>query len=471
MEKEVDNHRCITRIMARLNLILKIKDTDINETYYIFYKSSKIWSDINFFSARITTIDDIQIPIEETDGIYNSGDIEQTQIKEHISRFEKDLSEEYCKNLASTEFGKIFGTTVTKGNLLKDTIGFIEESKTVGEITYYHNFFYVITEMPDLSRIIGLKTIELIPKNLIEKLASRSEVMHDRYEPSHILQLFIKNRLWAKDDYPPLEPKHLQAQKRIGVLFSDLKGFGQLVNQFASSDEAESTRLLIKKYQHLASAHIKLHGGYVVQTAGDAFMAIFSLSENIENDLFRMLQAAIGILAISEIKIHENSEPIKIRTRIGMNVAEVEEGFTGALDLREYTVFGKDVNVASRLEEKVDDVADSISDFRGGLLLNLNTSIEYLNSTENNKLDLICNDIVEYSKALPNTVFKKRLEKLSEDMKDYYVLDNLLDTLTHKVKLYLNREHLGSFVIQDSICSMQVKEGAADCLFIYRAES
>ena len=81
MEKEVDNHRCITRIMARLNLILKIKDTDINETYYIFYKSSKIWSDINFFSARITTIDDIQIPIEETDGIYNSGDIEQSQIK------------------------------------------------------------------------------------------------------------------------------------------------------------------------------------------------------------------------------------------------------------------------------------------------------------------------------------------------------------------------------------------------------
>jgi hypothetical protein len=40
-----------------------------------------------------------------------------------------------------------------------------------------------------------------------------------------------------------------------------------------------------------------------VQTAGDAFMAIFSLSENIENDLFRMLQAVIGILAISEIKI------------------------------------------------------------------------------------------------------------------------------------------------------------------------
>lgn len=464
----------ITRLMIRLNLIMKVIDNDTNEVYYAFIKSSKVWADMNFISVRIDSLDNISVPVdkdEKNEFIVKAKDMPTlTQKFEEIEQF---LTYEKCKYLVEKELDKVFGIKQFDGVLQDERIDYIEESKTVNEITYYHNRFFVIKKISDINRIIGLKTIELIPQNIFEKLHKKEYSLHDRYAPSNLLKKFIEKRIWTKDLISPLKLEVVQHKKRIGVLFSDLKDFGNLVNQFELEEEAEFTRLFIKKYQHLASIEIKIRGGYVVQTAGDAFMAIFQLSDDEMENIKNMLEAALHILSISEISIHSKYPSIPVKTRIGINIAEVEEGFLGALDLREYTVFGKDVNIASRLEKKVGEYGEFINGFSGGILLNIANSKPELDNIEN-KTDELSDYLLKHSANFTNIAFKKRLADFASSLKYNFHLDCLFElvkaitnnTIQELNQTLKNQNHC--IQIAEDLKEFSVKEGMTNCVYVYK---
>ncbi|MCB1191809.1 MAG: adenylate/guanylate cyclase domain-containing protein [Leptospiraceae bacterium] len=458
----------ITRLMTRLNLILKVEDENVSKLYYLFIKSSKIWEDMNFISVRVDTLDDLSTPIKNHhNGIYTLEDTHKEDLSKKCQSIDELLSKEKCIKLAEKELDKVFGIKNFDGVLLKDFIDYIEESKTVNAITYYHHRFFALTKLDGLNRLIRLKTIELVPLELFIKLGRDTGNLHEKYNPSQVIRRFFSEETWKKDTLPALKIGHTNTKKKIGVLFSDLKGFGYIVKKFAATKESELTRLMIKKYQYLSSIEIKASGGYVVQTAGDAFMAIFTLTENVLDDIHRILQAAIGMLSINSVEIE--GKPMELITRIGINIAEVEEGFLGALDLREYTVFGKGVNIASRLEKKVDELSESIDHFSGGILFNL-TNCEIDTHANEQKIKELAGHINQIAHDIKNLSFKSRLKSFASELEHTYKIDLLFDKVNKNIKPLL-AETFMQFVIEPELKRIQVKEGNTNCLFIYKKGS
>lgn len=460
----------ITRLMTRLNLILKVEDENLSKIYYLFIKSSKIWEDMNFISVRVETLDELQIPIKDHhNGNYILEEEHQKQLSQQCKTIDNNLTKDKCLKLAEKELDKVFGIKNFDGSLLVDSIDYIEESKTVNATTYYHHRFFVLTKIDGINRLMRLKTIELVPLELFIKVGKNPGNLHEKYNPSQIIRHFFAKETWKHDKIPPLKIGHTNTKKKIGVLFSDLKGFGYIVKKFAATKESELTRLMIKKYQYLSSIEIKAAGGYVVQTAGDAFMAIFTLTDNTIEDIIRILKAAIGMLSIHSVEIE--GKPMELITRIGINIAEVEEGFLGALDLREYTVFGKGVNIASRLEKKVDELSESIDHFSGGILFNL-TNCEIDIQSNEQKIKELTKHINQTATDIPNASFKSRLKSFADDLERTYKVDHLFEKVNHKLKLVLreynhNSENTKLNTTQE-LKRIQVKEGNTNCLFVYK---
>lgn len=462
--------------MNRLNLVIKVEDISVHEQYYMFMKSSKLWSDINFVSVRIQSIDKTAIPVERNaEGKYEITDKVREIVEKEMELQQAIPNEEISKELALSELDKVFGIKNFDGTLLKPTIDYIDASKTVNAITYYRHYFYVITSISeDMNRLIGLRTIELIPLSLMINIGESKSNLHESYNLSNLVRQYINQHFWRYDPYLPLQFLQGNYKNRIGVLFSDLKGFGQLVKNFPSIKESESTQLMIKKYQHLASHEIKSNGGYVVQTAGDAFMAIFKLpAEKEANDveeIIRILKAALGILSISKVNVADKS--MTLTTRIGINIAaNIEEGFLGALDLREYTVFGKDVNIASRLEKKVDELSETIDSFAGGLLLNIYNCKETIPPKDNDAMRNFADDLIKVSNDLSVVTFRNRIIKFINNLTFNYETDVILEKVKEKLKDIIkekNKDPEYEFVVYDDLKEIQVKEGTTTCIFIYK---
>lgn len=456
----------VTRVMARLNFIVKFHDELLNDNYYLFLRSSKLWSDMNFINTRV-------FALENQEHWFISKDVDkesEARLKENLKQEISSLNEEKAKELVLAELDKVFGIRDFKGELLQETISYIEESKRAGDLTYYLHFFYRVTELPQLQRLIGLENIELVSENLLSQFSKEDFKLHENYQLSKIIQKFFSSSLWEKEREFSILPQKTTKKKRIAVLFSDLKEFGKLVQQY-ETEYPDFTKELIKKYQHECSYFIKANGGYVVQTAGDAFMAIFDFSkkeENLEEDLFSVLKAAIGIISIPEILV--NNKKITVVTRIGINIADVEEGYIGAPDLREYTVFGKDVNIASRLEKKVDELFKEIPDFAGGVLCNIDKLKKSLTHDVKENIETLFQKLFTEIKNAPDWLQEslvnslKQKEELISTLPVFYEIKN-------KIQNYfkdLEHKNTSKLVFNPELIQVQTKEGNTHCIFIYK---
>ncbi|MEM7184540.1 MAG: adenylate/guanylate cyclase domain-containing protein [Spirochaetota bacterium] len=469
------SQQTISRIMARLNLLFKVEDPVVSDTYYLFMKSSKVWADMNFVSVRLQAIENLQIKVSSKKKIvYHLPLTAQKQLDQYLQEIAGNLSAKKCHELAGKELDKVFGIKDFRGKLLVETIDYIEQSKTVNALTHYRHYFFVITHLPEIDRLIGLKTIELVPLSLMQTIQENQGELHESYNPSRLVTEYMHQRIWQKDPNPALKIHRMHQKTRIGVLFSDLKGFGQMVKQFPTVKESQSTQLMLKKYQHLASQEIKAHGGYVIQTAGDAFMAIFALPQDTTDatgDIANILLAAIGMLAIDHILV--DGQEMKMTTRIGINIANVDQGFLGALDLREYTVFGKDVNIASRLEKKVDELADNIDHFAGGILFNISNCKEKIPLTAEKQIAPLQRELEKTIQALKASSFKNRLQKIQTELTHNYEIDMVFDRVREKLSPILskkNKQEKYKYQMSKELQEIRVKEGETKSIFIYKQE-
>lgn len=452
--------------MARLNFIVKFHDELLKDSYYLFLRSSKLWSDMNFINTRV-------FALEHQEHWFVSKDVDkesEDKLKEDLKQEIFSLNEEKAKDLVLAELDKVFGIRDFKGKLLKETISYIEESKRAGELTYYLHFFYRITELPELQRLIGLENIELVSENLLSKFSEKDFKLHENYQLSKIIQKFFSSPLWERERDFFILPQKKSKKKRIAVLFSDLKDFGKLVQQY-ETEYPDFTKELIKKYQHECSYFIKSNGGYVVQTAGDAFMAIFDFSqkeENLEEDLFSVLKAAIGMISIPAVLV--NNFKITVITRIGINIADVEEGYIGAPDLREYTVFGKDVNIASRLEKKVDELFKEIPNFAGGVLCNIDKLKESLAHDVKENLEDFFQKLLNEIRNAPSWLQETLVNSLEQkrELVPFLPVFHRIQSRVKNYFQYLEHNNSSKLIFSPELVQVQTKEGNAYCIFIYR---
>ncbi len=140
-------------------------------------------------------------------------------------------------------------------------------------------------------------------------------------------------------------------RKALTVFFSDIQGFTELSDRM----EAEPLSALLNHYLSEMS-HIALeHGGTVDKFIGDGIMIFFGdpESQGEKEDAVACCRMALAMregVAELQSEWQRQAGSVPLHVRIGINTGFCTVGNFGSEDRLDYTIVGKEVNAASRLE-------------------------------------------------------------------------------------------------------------------------
>jgi class 3 adenylate cyclase len=135
--------------------------------------------------------------------------------------------------------------------------------------------------------------------------------------------------------------------KNLTILFVDIRGFTKI------SDEVEPEVLLdmLNEYFERMSQSVLDYGGTVGKFVGDTVMGFFGDSDERSNHAELAVRAALEMQSRVN-SINENSrfwKTHRLEIGIGINTGSVMVGNVGSERHKDYTVIGRQVNLASRL--------------------------------------------------------------------------------------------------------------------------
>jgi class 3 adenylate cyclase len=138
------------------------------------------------------------------------------------------------------------------------------------------------------------------------------------------------------------EERTLGREEELSVLFADLQGF----TSFAERTPPGKVRAMLDAYFSAAAPVIQDEAGELVQTVGDALLAVF-LGDGHET------RAARAALRFQEIcATLPDRQPDWPRFRVGVNSGEALVGLVQAPGVRSFTPTGDVVNTGARLEQQ-----------------------------------------------------------------------------------------------------------------------
>lgn len=133
-------------------------------------------------------------------------------------------------------------------------------------------------------------------------------------------------------------------RRRVTVVFIDLAGFSSLTRDF----DPEKLRDLADEIMTVVAGIVEDYDGFVDAFHGDGLIALFGAPQSHPDDPKRaVLAAAAGLKAIERIG---KGKGYPLAGRAGVNTGIVIAGSVGSGRVKEYTVMGSAVNLASRLE-------------------------------------------------------------------------------------------------------------------------
>lgn len=148
----------------------------------------------------------------------------------------------------------------------------------------------------------------------------------------------------------------------INVLIGDIRGFTYVVEKCAPAQIIT----ILNYYFGVMVEIIDRHGGHVDKFMGDSVIAYFENTEDIKSSVLTVLKCAIEMqIAMDEVNRKCREMGIdNLYMGIGINTGEVVASVLGSDLYREYTMIGKHVNLASRIEGYT---------LRGQILLSVNS--------------------------------------------------------------------------------------------------
>ena len=162
-----------------------------------------------------------------------------------------------------------------------------------------------------------------------------------------IFQAYVPNAVIESVITQP-EAALVGAEKMITILFTDIRSFTTITADLLSD---EVVRRLNTYFEPLVEI-VMNHHGTVNKYIGDAIMGFFGSPEERENEALDALQAALDMQrSIGAYNTRAEAEGKKpFRTGIGLDRNYVTVGNIGSDRKLEYTIIGRAVNRASRLE-------------------------------------------------------------------------------------------------------------------------
>ncbi|AEE17742.1 adenylate/guanylate cyclase with Chase sensor [Treponema brennaborense DSM 12168] len=139
-------------------------------------------------------------------------------------------------------------------------------------------------------------------------------------------------------------------EKNITAFFTDIKSFSSLSEQVTPVQLVS----ILNEYLTTMSDVILERKGTIDKYIGDAIVAFFGAPADLADHAYRACASALRIKELerefNERHLADESIPMPIRTRIGINTGKMVVGNMGTSSKMNYTIMGNNVNIAARLE-------------------------------------------------------------------------------------------------------------------------
>jgi len=191
-----------------------------------------------------------------------------------------------------------------------------------------------------------------------ERLAqARREVEAEQAKAARLarnLAKYLSPQVW-ESIFSGKRSVRLETQrKKLTVFFSDIKGFTELSEEL----EAEALTDLLNNYLNEMSKITLKYGGTIDKFVGDCVMVFFGdpTSQGAKKDAVAAVSMAIAMRKHMKVlrqqwRAQGITKPMEIR--MGINTGYCTVGNFGADTRMDYTIIGREVNLASRLESEI----------------------------------------------------------------------------------------------------------------------
>ncbi|MFB8828311.1 adenylate/guanylate cyclase domain-containing protein [Azotobacter sp. CWF10] len=182
----------------------------------------------------------------------------------------------------------------------------------------------------------------------------RAEIKREQERSAQLassLAKYLSPQVW-ESIFTGRKSVRLETQrKKLTVFFSDIKGFTELSEEL----EAEALTDLLNNYLNEMSKIALKYGGTIDKFVGDSVMVFFGdpTTEGAKNDAVAAVSMAIAMRKhMKVLRQHWRAQGITkpLEIRMGINTGYCTVGNFGADTRMDYTIIGREVNLASRLE-------------------------------------------------------------------------------------------------------------------------
>ncbi|MBK1851663.1 MULTISPECIES: adenylate/guanylate cyclase domain-containing protein [unclassified Marinobacter] len=185
-------------------------------------------------------------------------------------------------------------------------------------------------------------------------MLAKTQIQNQREQSialSHKLSKYLSPQVWQSIFTGERDVRLETQRKKLAVFFSDIKGFTELSEEM----EPEALTELLNHYFNGMSEVALKYGGTIDKFVGDSIMVFFGdpTSRGQREDAFACVSMAIDMRKHMKIMRQKwRSQGIKspLEIRMGISTGYTTVGNFGAENRMDYTIIGKEVNLASRLE-------------------------------------------------------------------------------------------------------------------------
>lgn len=188
--------------------------------------------------------------------------------------------------------------------------------------------------------------ILLSAKAQIQKQREQSIALSDK------LSKYLSPQVWQSIFTGERDVRLETRRKKLSVFFSDIKGFTDLSEEM----EPEALTDLLNHYFNEMSEVALKYGGTIDKFVGDSIMIFFGdpSSRGQKEDALACVSMAVDMrnhMKIMRQRWRSQGIRTPLEIRMGISSGFVTVGNFGAENRMDYTIIGKEVNLASRLEQ------------------------------------------------------------------------------------------------------------------------
>ena len=181
---------------------------------------------------------------------------------------------------------------------------------------------------------------------IVPALSSLMEILALHRILNEVVRIYVgdepRQRILAGDVHRG-EVTHIDS----AMLFADMRGFTSLSMDLG----AEEVTGLLNRYYDCIVPHVEAHGGEVLKFIGDGILAVFRDGAGEGPTCTRSLKAAQASLrAVDEANGADDGQ-VRFDVGIGLHLGEAAYGNVGSGQRLDFTVIGRDVNIASRIAD------------------------------------------------------------------------------------------------------------------------